>query len=131
MPDHLRPWGEYHILESFPTHCVKRIVVQPGHRLSYQYHKHRTEHWVVISGRARVTLNEVEKEVGPGAYLSVPCGARHRVACVSKEPLVFVEVWLGDFLGEDDIVRLQDDYARVSAHPSNNVPLPVDQQRVS
>ena len=122
MPDNIRPWGEYHVLETLQSHRVKRVIVQPGCRLSLQYHHHRCEHWVVISGRALVILNSEEREVGPGGYVLVSTGTHHRVKCISEEPLVFIEVWTGDYLGEDDIIRLQDDYARPETHPRDDAP---------
>ncbi len=121
-PDNIRPWGHYEVLETLPTHRVKRVVVNPGHRLSLQFHKHRSEHWIIVTGRGLVTLGEEEREVGPGAYIIVPCATNHRVKCLSDEPLCFVEVWTGDYLGEDDIIRLQDDYARPETHPRDDAP---------
>jgi mannose-6-phosphate isomerase-like protein (cupin superfamily) len=94
---------------------VKRLTVDPGQRLSYQLHHRRAEHWSVVGGRARVTLDDVVHELGPGDSIDIPVGARHRVENpdgVGGETLTFIEVQRGDYLGEDDIVRFDDDYGR-------------------
>jgi mannose-6-phosphate isomerase len=107
-----RPWGEYWVLADMPGYKVKRIDVLPGKRLSYQRHAQRAEHWVVVSGRALVTLDGVERELGPGESIDVPLGAAHRVANPGPELLSFVEVQHGSYFGEDDIERLSDDFGR-------------------
>ena len=107
-----RPWGTYTVLEDALTHKVKRLVVQPGQRLSYQRHAHRSEHWFVIAGRATVTLDGSEFEIGHGHYVDVPRGTAHRLENRRSEPLVIIEVQYGDYFGEDDIIRLSDDYGR-------------------
>ena len=107
-----RPWGTYEVLEDSDGFKVKKIVVDAGHRLSLQSHTRRSEHWVVTSGQAIVTVDENEYTLGPNQYVHIPSGARHRVENRGKEPLVFVEVQCGDYLGEDDITRYQDDYQR-------------------
>jgi mannose-6-phosphate isomerase-like protein (cupin superfamily) len=91
---------------------VKRITVQPGHRLSYQRHAQRAEHWFVVAGTATVTLDDVVQEVPAGQAIDIAVGTAHRVENRSDEPLLFVEVQQGGYLGEDDIVRLDDDYGR-------------------
>jgi mannose-6-phosphate isomerase len=108
----VRPWGSWEVLDEGPGHKVKRITVSPHARLSLQTHAHRSEHWVVVSGRATCTLGErvVVREVGE--CLHVPLGAPHRIANDEGDDLIVVELQLGDYLGEDDIVRLQDDYGR-------------------
>jgi mannose-6-phosphate isomerase len=108
----MRPWGEYFVLSDEPTYKVKRIVVHPGCRLSYQRHERRSEHWIVVSGRGVVTLDGTERNVASGDCIDVPTGAAHRVACTSDQDFVFVEVQLGSYFGEDDIQRLADDYGR-------------------
>lgn len=108
-----RPWGEYEVIGGGHGYCVKRICIGVGQRLSYQRHAARSEHWYVVSGAGRVTLNAVEQPVGPGASLDVPVGVAHRVANVGDDALVFIEVQTGAYLGEDDIERLSDDYGRV------------------
>ena len=112
-----RPWGQYEVLADEPTHKVKRLTVEPGQRLSYQRHARRAEHWFVVSGEGVVTLDGEAGPVGPGSAIDVPLGAAHRVASTGSEPLVFVEVQLGSYFGEDDIERLDDDYGRAQATP--------------
>ncbi len=107
-----RPWGSFHVLDDKDSHKVKSITVQPGCRLSYQRHAHRSEHWFVISGRATVTLDGSEFEIGKGHYVDVPRGTAHRLENRRDEPLVIIEVQYGDYFGEDDIIRLSDDYGR-------------------
>ncbi len=109
--DH-RPWGSYHVYADRDDHKVKRIVVLPKKRLSLQLHHHRQEHWLVVSGRGIVTRNDERIEVGPGEAVDLPREARHRVENPGDEPLVFIEVQLGDYFGEDDIVRFEDDFGR-------------------
>lgn len=107
-----RPWGFYRVLEDGPDHKVKRIVVIPGLRLSFQRHRRRAEHWFVLEGEALVTLETAELRLGPGESVDIPRGAAHRIASVGAEPLVFIEVQHGDYFGEDDIERLEDDFGR-------------------
>jgi mannose-6-phosphate isomerase len=108
-----RPWGTYLVLDdSQPDHKVKRITVEPGKRLSYQRHAKRSEHWFVVSGVATVTLDGVEHQVGPGEAIDVPVGTAHRAENRGTTPVVFVEVQHGTYFGEDDIVRLEDDFGR-------------------
>lgn len=109
-----RPWGNYQVLEDASSHKVKRITVDPGHRLSYQRHQKRAEHWYVVEGQATVTLDDVDHVVEPGHAIDIPRGSAHRVANNSSEQLVFIEVQVGDYFGEDDIERLEDDYGRNS-----------------
>lgn len=109
-----RPWGSYTVLEEAPTFKVKRIEVLPGKRLSYQKHSQRAEHWFVVQGTAKVTLDDNEITVRSGESIDIPIGAAHRVENAGNEVLIFIEVQRGNYLGEDDIVRLQDDYGRTS-----------------
>ena len=108
-----RPWGSYSVLDDADTHKVKSITVAPGQRLSYQRHSHRSEHWFVISGDATVTLDGVVFTVPPGHYADIPQGVAHRLENKGTAPLVIIEVQYGDYFGEDDIIRLSDDYGRV------------------
>jgi mannose-6-phosphate isomerase len=108
-----RPWGSYVVLEDAPTHKVKRIEVTPGRRLSYQRHERRAEHWFVVSGVAEVTLDGGSFELAAGEAIDVARGAAHRIANTGAGPLVFIEVQHGDYFGEDDIERLEDDFGRV------------------
>ncbi len=108
----VRPWGEYEVLEDDDRHKVKRITVLPGKRLSYQRHERRAEHWFVVAGTATVTLDGAEHRVAAGQAIDIPRRAAHRVANAGTEDLVFIEVQVGDYFGEDDIERLEDDYGR-------------------
>ncbi|HWF88327.1 MAG TPA: phosphomannose isomerase type II C-terminal cupin domain [Pyrinomonadaceae bacterium] len=107
-----RPWGSYTVLEEDRGFKVKRIEVLPGKRLSYQKHAQRAEHWFVVEGTAKVTLDDREITVRAGEAIDIPIGAAHRVENPDEGNLVFIEVQRGSYLGEDDIVRLQDDYGR-------------------
>jgi mannose-6-phosphate isomerase len=107
-----RPWGSYTVLEEDRGFKVKRIEVLPGKRLSYQKHAQRAEHWFVVEGTAKVTLDDEETTVRAGESIDIPIGSAHRVENPAEENLVFIEVQRGSYLGEDDIVRLQDDYGR-------------------
>lgn len=109
-----RPWGNYEVLsEDRGDHKVKRITVLPARRLSLQYHGRRKEHWIVISGRARVRVGDELVELGPSGAVDIPCGAPHRIENIGAEDLVFIEVQQGDYFGEDDIVRIEDDFGRL------------------
>jgi mannose-6-phosphate isomerase len=107
-----RPWGSYSVLDDQPTFKVKRIEVLPGKRLSYQRHARRSEHWFIVTGTAQVTLDGVARRVSAGDAVDIPVGTDHRIENPSDAPMVFVEVQHGDYFGEDDIVRLEDDYGR-------------------
>jgi mannose-6-phosphate isomerase-like protein (cupin superfamily) len=107
-----RPWGSYTVLEEGSNYKVKRIEVLPAKRLSYQRHSKRSEHWVVISGTGRITLDDEQIILKPGDAIDVPVGAAHRIENIGEEILAFIEVQLGSYLGEDDIVRLHDDFGR-------------------
>ena len=109
-----RPWGNYTILDEADDFKVKRIEVLPEKRLSYQKHAHRTEHWFVVRGTAKVTLNGAEVLVKAGQAVDIPVGTAHRVENPEKtDLLVFIETQTGDYFGEDDIVRLEDDFGRI------------------
>ena len=110
--DH-RPWGYYQVLADEPDHKVKRIVVYPGKRLSLQRHRHRSEHWYVLAGRAIVTRDDQEFELGAGQATDIPRGALHRVRNPGSENTAFIEIQTGDYFGEDDIERIEDDFGRV------------------
>ena len=113
--DHLqvhRPWGSYQSVDNGDRHQVKRIVVKPGGRLSLQKHHHRAEHWIVVRGAARVTVNELVKVVHENESIYIPIGAIHRLENPGKILLELIEVQTGSYLGEDDIIRIEDDYRR-------------------
>lgn len=108
----LRPWGSYETIAAGERHQVKRLVVAPGGKLSLQKHAHRAEHWVVVRGRARVTRDGAVFELGENESTFIPRGAVHRLENPGPEPLQIIEVQSGDYLGEDDILRLEDRYGR-------------------
>jgi mannose-1-phosphate guanylyltransferase/mannose-6-phosphate isomerase len=113
--DHLkvhRPWGSYQSVDNGERHQVKRIIVKPGQRLSLQKHYHRSEHWIVVRGAARVTVNELVKTVHENESIYIPIGAVHRLENPGKIMLELIEVQTGSYLGEDDIIRIEDDYRR-------------------
>lgn len=110
-----RPWGAFEPVDAGPKFQVKRLTVFPGASLSLQLHHHRAEHWVVVSGRARVTRGDEEFELTPNQSTYIPIGTRHRLANPADEPLEVIEVQSGDYLGEDDIVRFDDIYGRDTA----------------
>ncbi|MFK4500802.1 mannose-1-phosphate guanylyltransferase/mannose-6-phosphate isomerase [Bradyrhizobium japonicum] len=107
-----RPWGSYQSVDNGERHQVKRIVVKPGGRLSLQKHHHRAEHWIVVRGAARVTVNETVKTVHENESIYIPMGAVHRMENPGKIMLELIEVQTGSYLGEDDIIRIEDDYQR-------------------
>lgn len=108
-----RPWGSFTVLDDHSDFKVKRIEVLPGKRLSYQRHSLRAEHWFVVRGTAKVTLNDAEIIVKAGESLDIATGDAHRVENPdNSELLVFIETQTGDYFGEDDIVRLDDDFGR-------------------
>jgi mannose-6-phosphate isomerase len=107
-----RPWGSFTVLDEGPGHKVKRIIVRPGKRLSYQRHARRSEHWFVVAGTGAVVLNGARRPVSPGAAVDVPAGTDHRIESHGPHDLVFIEVQHGEYFGEDDIVRLEDDFGR-------------------
>ena len=109
-----RPWGTFTVLDEGENFKVKRIEVLPGKRLSYQKHAQRAEHWAVVQGTAKVTLDDREIEVKTGEAIDIAIGSAHRVENPGDELLIFIEVQRGNYLGEDDIVRLQDDFGRDS-----------------
>lgn len=107
-----RPWGSFTILGDYPDCKTKRLDILPGKRSSLQSHRHRTEHWIVVEGRALITLNERVVEKKAGETVSVPCGTLHRIENPGCNMLSIIEVQLGDYFGEDDIVRYEDDFGR-------------------
>ncbi len=107
-----RPWGMYEVLDEGKNFKVKRIEVKPDHRLSLQSHENRSEHWVIVSGKAIVTIGEEEIHLQANEDVSIAAKTKHRVANPGKELLVFIEVQCGSYLGEDDIKRFEDDYHR-------------------
>ena len=110
-----RPWGHYEILHREPGVQVKRIEIHPGMRFSLQTHARRSEYWVVIVGTGVATVGQKEIPVQKGSFVEIKTGEKHRLQNTGPGPLAIVEVQMGEYLGEDDIVRLQDDYGRCDA----------------
>lgn len=109
-----RPWGNYDSIDNGSRHQVKRITVKPGASLSLQMHYHRAEHWIVVKGTAIVTIDETRKIVSENESVYIPCGAKHRLVNPGAIPLELIEVQSGSYLGEDDIVRFEDTYGRIT-----------------
>ena len=107
-----REWGSFENLLDTEYCKVKRIIVKPEQRLSYQYHHERTEHWVIVQGEAVVTLNDEEYEYHIGDVVEIPVTTKHRVENKFDKDLIFIETQTGTYFGEDDIVRIEDDYGR-------------------
>jgi len=112
LPRDYRPWGWFESLALGDNFQVKRIVVSPGGRLSLQSHRHRAEHWIVVGGAAKVTIDDTVQTVRENQSIYIPLGAKHRMENEGSEALVLIEVQTGDYFGEDDITRYEDAYAR-------------------
>jgi mannose-6-phosphate isomerase len=108
-----RPWGSFTVLDEADGYKVKRIEVLPGKRLSYQKHSRRSEHWMIVQGSAKVTLDSSEHILNAGHTIDIPVQAAHRIENIGPEKLIFIEIQRGSYLGEDDIERLLDDYGRL------------------
>jgi mannose-6-phosphate isomerase-like protein (cupin superfamily) len=108
-----RPWGNYTVLHTDENCQVKKLVVNPGKRISLQSHKFRAEHWFIVSGKGTAELDGKEIEVGPGDAVDVPVGAKHRISSSEGYSLIFVEVQTGSSFAEEDIIRYEDDFSRV------------------
>lgn len=107
-----RPWGRFFVLHDEPNYKLKRIEVNPKGKLSYQYHFKRSEAWTIVEGFGTITLNGTEKDYSKGETILIPQGVKHRIENKGAEKLVFIEVQTGTYFGEDDIVRIEDDYNR-------------------
>jgi mannose-6-phosphate isomerase len=108
----VRPWGNYAVLHTDQNCQVKKLVIDPGKRISLQSHKFRAEHWFIVSGHGTVELDGREIEVSPGDSIDVPFGSKHRISSDKLEQLVFIEVQTGSSFAEDDILRFEDDFGR-------------------
>ncbi len=117
-----RPWGSWTVLEEGPRYKIKRLEVLPGQRMSLQMHYHRSEHWVVVAGTARVRVGDREVYVHPNQSTFVPPATLHRVENPGSVPLVMIEIQTGEYLQEDDIVRSQDDYGRAPGGDGETAP---------
>jgi mannose-6-phosphate isomerase-like protein (cupin superfamily) len=113
LEDNKRPWGYYEVLSDEEDHKVKRILVYPNKRLSLQSHKHRSEHWYILKGEALVTLGDKNVPLRAGESIDILVGQKHRIANTGGKNLIFIEVQTGDYFGEDDIERFEDDFNRV------------------
>ena len=111
----VRPWGFYDIIHKEPGYQIKRIHVEVGQRLSLQSHKYRSEHWYVISGIGVVEIEEEAFEIGVGDSITIAVGEVHRMTGVGEKGVTFIEIQAGDYLGEDDITRFEDDYGRLES----------------
>lgn len=107
-----RPWGRYMKLYQEAGVWVKRVEVNPGGRLSLQKHHKRSEKWIIVKGSGLAIVDGIERDMRAGVILDLPIGCEHRIGNIGEDQLVFIEVACGDYLGEDDIARIQDDYAR-------------------
>ena len=107
-----RPWGRFFVIHDEPTYKLKRIEVDPGGRLSYQYHHKRSEAWTMVEGIGTITLNGVIKDFKAGETILIPQGVKHRIKNKQQKKVIFIEVQTGTYFGEDDIVRIEDDYDR-------------------
>lgn len=107
-----RPWGTYVSVCVGESYQVKRITVNPGEKLSLQFHNYRSEHWTIVSGRAHIVLGKIETVMAPDESIYIPLGTVHRIENRGKETVELIEVQYGGYLGEDDIVRLEDVYNR-------------------
>ncbi|MEN6468875.1 MAG: phosphomannose isomerase type II C-terminal cupin domain [Smithella sp.] len=108
-----RPWGYYQVLSDAPDHKVKRIVVEPGGKLSLQRHRLRSEHWYAVAGEGIAIIDGRDQTLRAGSAVDIPQGATHRLENISGAHLVIIEVQTGAYFGEDDIERLEDKYGRV------------------
>jgi mannose-6-phosphate isomerase len=108
------PWGSWTVLDDKTNFKVKKIVIKPGQRLSYQKHLKRQENWFIVQGEAEVTLNDDKKKLSEGDFIYIPFEAKHRIANISdSKDLIFIEIQRGSYFGEDDIERFDDDYGRL------------------
>lgn len=107
-----RPWGSFTVIDEHRGYKVKRLSVFPGKRLSSQMHHHRAEHWVVVAGKALVTVNGIDKVLEVNQSIFIPAQSQHRLENISSDELILIEVQVGSYLGEDDIVRFDDDFGR-------------------
>jgi len=109
----IRPWGFFENLDERDEHKLKRITVYSGKRLSLQRHRRRSEHWYMVQGTGIVRLGDEDIAVGPGTSVDIPAGVLHRIENTGSQDLIYIEIQTGDYFGEDDIERLEDDYGRV------------------
>jgi mannose-6-phosphate isomerase len=111
-----RPWGKYFVVFLEEFYKIKKVLVYPDKRLSLQYHKFRQEHWLILTGKAKITVNDKEIILNAGESIDIDKQAIHRIQNISDVDLIFIEIQTGTYLGEDDIVRLEDDFNRVESN---------------
>tara|TARA_B100001758_G_C18234929_1_gene517396 strand:- start:412 stop:771 length:360 start_codon:yes stop_codon:yes gene_type:complete len=111
--DSIRPWGRYFIIDDNSSYKIKRIEVEPKSRLSYQFHKKRSETWIIIQGEGVVTIEGKDQKIIQGDTITIPKTLKHRIENTGNNKLIFIEVQTGIYFGEDDIVRVEDDYNRI------------------
>tara|TARA_B100001248_G_scaffold3325_1_gene2614 strand:+ start:7201 stop:7566 length:366 start_codon:yes stop_codon:yes gene_type:complete len=109
----IRPWGQFFIIQESENYKIKRIEILPNHRLSYQYHQKRSEVWVIIKGHGKITIDGKVQDYKIGDTIRIPKYAKHRIQSGNTET-VFIEIQTGEYFGEDDIVRIEDDYNRLN-----------------
>lgn len=109
----VRPWGNYQILYEDNTCKVKKITINPQQRLSYQYHTKRQERWVVTHGNLTIILDDIKYHKTPGESIKIPLGAKHRACNETDDIIEFIEIQTGEYFGEDDIIRIEDDWGRI------------------
>lgn len=112
MEKEKRPWGWYKVLLDAPTYKVKEILVKPNSRLSYQLHHKRSEHWFMVQGEGAITLDDKDINIKKGQFIDIPVESKHRIANNGTEDVIFIETQTGEYFGEDDIERFEDDYGR-------------------
>ena len=108
-----KPWGSFEVIQEGNKYTIKKIIVKPGGKLSLQSHNHRSEHWVIVSGTAHVEINGKTSKLSKNESTYIPIGSKHRLTNPKKEPLILIEVQSGSYLGEDDIIRFEDNYGRI------------------
>ena len=108
-----RPWGRFYVIHDEKKYKLKRLEIDPGQRISYQYHTKRSEAWTIIQGVGRITLDDIKKEFKAGQTVVIPQGVKHRIENHEQDKVVLIEVQTGSYFGEDDIIRIEDDYNRI------------------
>lgn len=110
---HKKPWGHFtNLLEENYTK-VKKILIKPGHSPSYQYHFKRSEIWIIVKGEAKIKIEGINRNYKKGDVINIPLSAKHRISNIGGQDLIFIEIQLGTYFGEDDIIRLEDAYGRL------------------
>ncbi len=109
-----KPWGSYQIIEEGTDYVVKKLLIKENHETSLQSHNHRSEHWVIVNGTAEVTIDQKIKVVESNQSVFIPSKIKHRIANRNKQDLIIIEVWYGTKLEEEDIIRYEDKYSRIT-----------------